>query len=137
LDWWRQLDGLAFEREVTLLFRNLGYDAKRTSYSGDGGVDIILLGDGRRILVQCKAHRNNISPGVVRELYGTMMHEGATEGWVVTTSGFYAGAFAFAEGKPIRLITIAELLDNAQGNGVTHAIPEGPVQPRPRPPARY
>jgi len=110
LDWWKSLDGKQFEKEVAGLLRRLGYQAKVTPYSGDGGVDISVQAGATRIVVQCKAHSNYISPGVVRELYGTMIDGKADEGWVVTTNGFYSGAHAFARDKPIKLITIAELL---------------------------
>ena len=74
-------------------------------------LDIILAEEGRTIIVQCKAFKNYVSPGYVRELFGTLIHEGADEAWLVTTSGFYSGAKAFAQGKPIRLLTIDELTD--------------------------
>ena len=105
LQWWKNLDGKQFEKELAILLRRLGYDAEPTSYWGDGGVDIIIRENEKRIVVQCKAHRKYISPGVVRELYGTMIHEKADEGWLVTTSGFYSGAREFAHNKPIKLIT--------------------------------
>ncbi len=111
IQWWKTLDGKQFEKELVGLLKQIGYDATLTPYSGDGGVDIIVREATKRIVVQCKAHRNYISPGVVRELYGTMIHEKADEGWLVTTSGFYSGARAFAHDKPIKLITIQQLLN--------------------------
>jgi hypothetical protein len=117
LDWWKTLDGKRFEIELASLLRGLGYQASLTPYSGDGGVDIRIQDGAKRVIVQCKAHRNYTSPGVVRELYGTMIHEKADEGWVVTTSGFYSGARTFASGKPIRLLTIADLLRMAPNTG--------------------
>ena len=111
--WWKSLDGRGFEKEITSLLKKLGYDAHLTPYSADGGIDILIRDGAKKIIVQCKAHSNFISPGVVRELYGTMIHEKADEAWVVTTSGFYSGARAFARGKSIKLITIQELLSKS------------------------
>jgi hypothetical protein len=109
--WWKSLDGRTFECEVTHLLVRLGYDARLTPYSGDGGVDIAIQHAGRRIVVQCKAHASYIGPGDVRELYGTLIHEGADEAWLITTSGFSSGARSFAYGKPIKLLEIEELLN--------------------------
>ena len=90
--------------------RESGYHTTLTPYSADGGVDILIREGEKKIIIQCKAHSNYISPGVVRELYGTMIHEKADEGWLVTTSGFYSGARQFAQDKPIKLLTIKQLL---------------------------
>jgi len=114
LAWWTSLDGQQFERETADLHRELGYEVTLTPYSADGGIDMIVHNGAKRIIVQCKAHRTYISAGVVRELYGTMVHDNAYEGWVVITSDFYSGARTFAHGKPIKLITITELLNRKQ-----------------------
>jgi restriction endonuclease Mrr len=110
IDWWKSLDGRQFEKELNNFLREKGYHTTLTPYSADGGVDIIIREGERKIIVQCKAHSNYISPNVVRDLYGTMIHEKADEGWLVTTSGFYSGAREFAQGKPIKLLTIKRLL---------------------------
>ncbi|MBD3339871.1 MAG: hypothetical protein GF353_12230 [Candidatus Lokiarchaeota archaeon] len=109
--WWLGLDGRQFEREITKHLKKLGYNAKQTSYSSDGGVDVRVREEGKHIIIQCKAHKNFISPCVVRELYGTMIHERADEGWLITTSGFYSGARSFAHNKSIKLLTIKEVIE--------------------------
>jgi Restriction endonuclease len=40
--------------------------------------------------------------------------DGANEAWLVTTSGFSKGAKRFAKGKPMRLITIKEILSGSE-----------------------
>ena len=74
----------------------------------------MLVRGTKRIIVQCKAHKGYISPGVVRDLYGTMIHHQADEAWLVSTRGFFTGSRAFAEGKPIRLLTIEDILEGAE-----------------------
>lgn len=111
--WWQNLDGYEFERELTKLFRARGLTAYQRGGSGDGGVDIELKIGDRRVLVQCKAHKTRVSPGAVRDLYGTLLHSGADEAWLVTTVGFNPGAEAFAAQKPIRLLTIATVLEDS------------------------
>lgn len=108
--WWKSLDGRTFELELARLLRRRGYKVKLTSPSGDQGVDLFLEAGAKSIVVQCKAHRNYVSPSVVRDLFGTMLHFKADEAWLVTTSGFYSGVREFAQGKPIKLLTISDLV---------------------------
>ena len=111
LKWWRSLPGYGFERELQTLLRAAGYAVRRTGRSGDGGVDLMLQRDGRRVIVQCKAHRARVGPGAVRDLYGTFLHESGTdEAWLVATHGFSKAAREFAAGKSIRLLTVEQLL---------------------------
>lgn len=108
--WWRSLDGRRFEKEFALLCERQGYSVDRRGGPGDGGVDLVLRLRRRTIVVQCKAHQKYIPPGTVRDLYGTLVHNEADEAWLVSTHGFHKGSYEFARGKPIRLLTIREIL---------------------------
>lgn len=46
----------------------------------------------------------------VRDLYGTVMNEGASKGILVTTSDYGPDAYQFAVGKPLTLLSGANLL---------------------------
>lgn len=111
---WNSLDGRAFEMEVTNLLNRTGYSATLTPASGDGGVDIVL-GDGT--IVQCKAHGAFVSPGVVRELYGTLIHQRAPRAILISLNGVTNGVRSFIKGKQItvwdrsRLIAMQKALD--------------------------
>ena len=109
---WRGIDGRDFEVEVVKILFSKGYDVSHTggSSSGDEGIDFVVRFDMRRVIGQCKAHSSYVSAGPVRELYGTLLHEKADEAWLIVTTGFYSGAKTFASGKPIRLMTIHDLL---------------------------
>jgi HJR/Mrr/RecB family endonuclease len=127
---WRDIDGRGFEIEVVKILFSKGYDVTHTggSRSGDEGVDFTLRIDSRRIIGQCKAHKSYLSAGFVRELYGTLLHEKADEAWLVCTTGFYSGAITFAFEKPIRLLTIEDLLrlpDIQKGISKTTGEPNG------------
>ena len=77
----------------------------------DGGIDLVLRRDGRRVLVQCKQWRRRRVPvNVVREMYGLLLHHGADEVQIATVGGFTRDAERFASGKPIRLIDGQTLL---------------------------
>lgn len=71
------------------------YIVKHTGSSwGDQGIDLIVTIEDRTVIVQCKAFKNFVSAGYVRELYGTLVHENADEAWLVVTSGFIAGRYS-------------------------------------------
>ena len=124
--WWKGLDGKRFERELTEPFKRMGFEVRWTGRHGaDEGIDITLKANGKRILVQCKAHKEYIGPGRVRDLYGTLMHQKADEAWLITTSGFYSGASSFARGKPIRLLTIEDVLEGQVTAGAHESRRQG------------
>jgi restriction system protein len=105
----------AFEHYVAELFERRGYHVEIRGRSGDLGVDLsVTRPDGRRAIVQCKRYRHTIGPEIVRELFGTMVHEVAAHGFLVTTAEISDAARAWAAGKPITLIdgrTLVELSD--------------------------
>ena len=76
-----------------------------------------------KIAVQAKLYTKTVSPTYVRDLYGTMQHEGATLGIMITTSGYGPGSVEFANGKPLHLI---------DGTGLIVDLP-GTWHPRPHP----
>ena len=46
----------------------------------------------------------------MRDLYGTVLNEGASKGILVTTSGYGRSSFDFANDKPLELLDGANLL---------------------------
>lgn len=108
----REMSWQNFERLVGEAFKRKGHDVEERGGAGaDGGIDLILRRNGKKILVQCKRWKN-LSIGVshIRELYGVMVAERAN-GCIFVSSGTYtADARDFAKGKPIRLIDGEELV---------------------------
>jgi restriction system protein len=95
----------AFEQFVGEIFERRGYQVVHRGRSGDLGVDLELLNpNGRRAIVQCKRYRNTVGPEIVRELFGTMLHELADHGFLVTTAEVSDAARDWARNKPITLI---------------------------------
>jgi restriction system protein len=95
----------AFERYVALLFERKGYQVIHRGRSGDHGVDLELIAhDGRHAIVQCKRYLSTVGEETVRELYGTLLHEGSAHAFLVTTADISAAARQWAEGKPITLV---------------------------------
>jgi HJR/Mrr/RecB family endonuclease len=121
-DFWTSLSGIQFENELTKLFKNLGIRAEQTKASDDKGVDIWLHTDKGKEIVQCKAHKNPITPHVVRELYGTLKHFGAAQAILASTSGFTKGVFEFAKDKPIRLLDLNGIIAMHKKIGMEHKV---------------
>ncbi|MGV8958852.1 MAG: restriction endonuclease [Stenotrophomonas sp.] len=101
-----------FERLVGEAFRRQGYSVDENHPSGaDGGIDLVLHKGGQRTLVQCKQwKRQQVGVAVVREMYGLLVHHNADAVKIVSAGCYTAAAEAFAEGKPIELVTGQELL---------------------------
>jgi restriction system protein len=94
-----------FEAYVADLFRRKGHRVTLRGRSGDLGVDLEIVDDrGRRAIVQCKRYQNTIGAEVIRELYGTFMHEKAVHAYLVTTADISEAAREWARGKPLTLI---------------------------------
>ena len=101
-----------FEQLVGEAFRRLGYTVEETGLGGaDGGIDLVLSKNGRRVLVQCKQwRRRQIPVNVVREMYGLLTHHRADEVKIACSGTYTRDAAQFANGKPIELIAGEELL---------------------------
>ena len=99
-----------FEKE----FSTNGGEVKVTQASRDGGVDAIAFDPdpirGGKIVIQAKRYTNTVGVAAVRDLYGTVVNEGATKGILVTTTDYGPDAYNFAKNKPITLMNGANLL---------------------------
>lgn len=113
-EYWKSLRGTLFEKELARLYTSLGYSVRLTKGSGDEGIDLILHKDSKKIIVQCKGHEKPIGVGVIRDLYGTMIHSGAECAVLACPAGFTDGVRKFAKGKPIELLSAKELVEMAE-----------------------
>lgn len=120
------LNPFEFERLVTDLFRMMGLDAKQTRSSKDGGVDCVAFDTrpivGGKVVIQAKRYKNTVGVSSVRDLYGTMMNEGANKGILVTTKSYGPDAYEFAKDKPIELIDGGSLLYLLEQQGIQARI---------------
>ena len=117
---WEEFEHLTrelFEAE----FRSSGGEVKVTQSSRDGGVDAVAFDPdpirGGKIVIQAKRYTNTVGVGAVRDLYGTVMNEGATKGILVTTSDYGPDAYRFAKDKPLTLMNGANLLHLLEKHG--------------------
>jgi restriction system protein len=95
-------------------FATGGGEVKVTQASRDGGVDAVAFDPdpirGGKIVIQAKRYTNVVGVAAVRDLWGTISHEGAMKGILVTTSNYGPDAYEFAKGKPITLLDGGNLL---------------------------
>lgn len=121
-----ELTAKEFEYFVHNLFTRMGFDTKVFTASGDGGVDCVAYDPtpirGGKYVIQAKLYNKTVPPTAVRDLYGTMQHEGATTGILITTSGYGPSSYQFANGKPLQLIDGSGLLALCKDYGIPARI---------------
>ena len=98
--WWWKLDGWEFEEEVAKIYRLNGYKAKVTKKTSDGGIDILMRKDGKKIIAQCKHYSNPVSVSVARELNGLKDDFRADELILIASSGVTQSCKKFVKNKP-------------------------------------
>lgn len=106
-----------FEQE----FKQAGGEVKITQASRDHGVDAIAFDPdvirGGKTVIQAKRYTNTVGVSAVRDLYGTVLNEGASKGILVTTSDYGPDSYEFAKGKPLVLLNGANLLNLMEKHG--------------------
>ena len=83
---------------------------------------------GGKYVIQAKRYVKTVPPSAVRDLYGTMLSEGATKGLLITTAGFGPSSYDFANNKPLLLISGTELLGLCREYGIpARIVPKTPL----------
>jgi restriction system protein len=77
---------------------------------------------GGKYVIQAKRYTNTVDVSAVRDLYGTVLNEGANRGILVTTSNYGRDAYEFAQDKPITLLNGENLLYLLQKHGYHYRI---------------
>ena len=113
-----EIDWETFEHLVRELFGHMfsthGAEVKVTQASKDGGVDAVVFDPdpirGGKFVIQAKRYNNVVPVSAVRDLYGTMISEGASKGILVTTAYYGRDSRSFAKDKPLSLIDGSNLV---------------------------
>lgn len=107
-------------------FSGEGASVEVTRASRDAGVDAIAFDEdpirGGKYVIQAKRYNNLVPVSAVRDLYGTVLNEGAVKGILVTTSYHGPDAQSFAKDKPLTLINGEQLLYMFQQHGYNFKI---------------
>jgi restriction system protein len=110
---WQEFEHLVREL-FAKIFEKSKAEVKITQASRDKGVDAVVYDTtpitGGKVVIQAKRYVNIVDVSSVRDLYGTILNEGASKGVLVTTSWFGADSYEFAKDKPIELLDGANLL---------------------------
>jgi len=95
-------------------FSERGAVVKITQASRDRGVDAVVFDPdpirGGKIILQAKRYTNTVGSDAVRDLYGTVVKEGANKGILITTSDFGPDSYEYAKGLPITLFNGGNLV---------------------------
>lgn len=107
-------------------FEKDGGEVRVTQASRDGGVDAIAFYPdpirGGKMVIQAKRYTNTVGISAVRDLYGTVVNEGAVKGILITTSDYGPDAYEFAKDKPLSLLSGANLLHLLEEHGYKATI---------------
>ena len=95
-------------------FAERGAVVKITQASRDRGVDAVVFDPdpirGGKIILQAKRYTNTVGSDAVRDLYGTVVKEGANKGILITTSDFGPDSYEYVKGLPITLLSGGHLV---------------------------
>lgn len=124
------MDWEDFESLVAQLFEwefaDQGNEIKVTQASRDKGIDAIMFDPdpikGGKYVLQAKRYTNVVDVSAVRDLYGTMLDEGANKGIIITTSSYGKDAYDFAKDKPLSLVDGRNLLALLKKHGKSYKI---------------
>lgn len=109
-EFWRSLSGVEFENELAKLFMGMGYQVELTPKTADGGVDLILKKNGKKTVVQCKAHKRPISIGTARELSAAVRDFGANAGLIACLEGVTRPTANYIADKPIEVLSLPGIM---------------------------
>lgn len=122
---WEDFEHLVREL-FELEFARNGGEVRVTQASRDGGVDAVVFDPdplrGGKIIIQAKRYTNTVGVSAVRDLYGTVINEGANSGILITTSDYGHDSYEFAKDKPLKLLNGGHLLALLHKNGRTAHI---------------
>src|SRR5262249_49388985 len=111
---WQEFEHLIRELLAKEFARKEGAEVKITRASRDRGVDAVIFDPdplhGGKYVVQAKRYNTVVDVSAVRDLWGTVLNEGAARGILVTTSNYGRHAYDFVSNKPVTLIDGQNLL---------------------------
>ncbi len=95
-----------FEKYVAGVYKRLGYRARVTRASGDGGIDVHLWRDGVHYAVEVKlyARGRRVGREYIQKLWAAQLDAKADAAIFVTTCGYTAQAIEFAERHDVILV---------------------------------
>jgi len=113
---WPMMTGDYFEKFLSEVFLERGYDVEMTGKAGDQGVDLIVTRQGVRVAIQAKGYTSgNVGNTAVQEAHAGMTHHRCHRAAVVTNSRFTSGAQELADSVGCQLIDGSQIPDVIDG----------------------
>ena len=99
--WLGTTSGLEFEAVCANILSGCGFRVKQLGGVADGGRDLIVWHNGKKMVVECKHQSKLIGRPVIQKLHSAFITERATAGIVISTSGFSSEAaeYEFSESR--------------------------------------
>lgn len=111
----KEMHHFEFEHFMKEVFELLGYKAKLTPKTGDGGKDILLHKNKELVLVECKRfNKTKVTRPDIQKFHSAIIDMDAARGYFVTTGTFTKQAIDYALNKSIELINGEELIELLQ-----------------------
>ena len=104
-----RLDPIGFEQRCMEMLTANGWVARRTSATGDQGIDIIATRGILRVVIQCKLYSQPVGNAAVQEAIAGMVFEKADRACVVSNSTYTPAARRLAEAGNVLLLHYEEL----------------------------
>lgn len=121
--------GNAFERYLKGVLEQAGGEMVQiTKGSGDYGADLLIVHQGRRIIVQAKSYSEKVGLEAVQEVQAARSVYRAEDAWVITDSEFTPNARALAAENTVYLIDASSL--DLVGTRVLGRVPEASAPAR-------
>lgn len=99
-----KMDGHDFERFTAELLKRLGYErVEVTPGSGDQGVDVIAVKDGKKYAIQCKRYGQKLGNKPVQEVHAGKTIYGCSVAVVLTNNYFTEGGKEAARALGVEL----------------------------------
>lgn len=97
------LSGIEFEELINRIFMKLGYESYKTKATGDQGIDVIGLKNGKKIGIQAKCFTGKVSNSAIQEVVAGIKYYGCNRGMVITNSYFTNSAQILAKANNVIL----------------------------------
>jgi HJR/Mrr/RecB family endonuclease len=93
------MTGRQFEIFMAEVFKAVGYGVELTQATNDGGKDIILYRDGKKIFVECKRWSGDwlIGREILQKLAGASLAEKSDKMICITTGNYHRNAIEYAK----------------------------------------
>ena len=114
-----RMSGARFEKFIARLYGKLGYKSKRTSATGDQGIDVIVKKGFKKIGIQAKRYNGRVGNSAVQEAAAGKKYYKLDKVCVITNSGFTKSAIELARANGVQLIDregLKELIKKARKN---------------------